>query len=174
MARPIGDLAHAVNLSDKHLQAIGEVAVRWAELEQNIKEIVSDLANMRHSSALAVTAHINESSLVNIARSLVDLLVAGPEPQLAQDIEDHLNYVIGQVYPKRNDMVHSVFGYCPDGKTEILPVRARGKLKFGPRKAFSADDIFSIAKEIYEANEKLHGYVVRLQDLIPTWHHIKK
>lgn len=174
MGRPLGNLAQGVNLTDKHLQGIGEVAVRWAELEDTIKEVVWELANIRHMSALAVTAHINENSLVNIAKSLVDLLVTGPEPQLAKDIEAHLNYIIGQVYPKRNDMVHSTFGHGPDGKTGILPIRARGKLKFGPRKYFSSDDIFSIAQEIYAANEKLYGYVSTLRDLIPKWRHIQK
>jgi len=175
MGRPTIDLANMVNLSDKHLQAIGEVAVRWAELEDNIKEIVWDLANIRHTSALAVTAHINESMLVNIANSLVDLLVTGPQKQLAQDIRDHLNYVINTLYPKRNAMVHSTFGisHIP-GKTQILPIRARGKLKFGPREDFSADDIFTIAEEIYAANVKLYEYVSTLKRLIPTWHHIKR
>jgi hypothetical protein len=174
MARPIGDLTHAVNLSDKHLQAIGEVAVRWAELEENIKEIVWDLANIRHMSALAVTAHISESALVNIAKSLVDLLVSGPEKQLAEDINSHLNYIIGEVYPKRNDMVHSTFGHAGNGKTQILPIRARGKLKLGPRKEFTADDIFSIAQEIYDANVKLYEFVAKLKELIPKWRHIQK
>ena len=174
MARPIGDLTHAVNLSDKHLQGIGEVAVRWAELEENIKEIVWDLANIRHMSALAVTAHISESSLVNIAKSLVDLLVSGPEKQLAADINSHLNYIIGEVYPKRNDMVHSTFGHAGNDKTQIFPIRARGKLRLGPRKEFSADDIFSIAQEIYDANVKLYEYVAKLKELIPKWSHIQK
>lgn len=125
-------------------------------------------------SALAITAHINESNLVNIAKALVDLLVSGSEQKLAEEMEFHLNRIIGEVYPKRNDMVHSTFGHAADGKTEILPIRARGKLKIGPRRAFSADDIFAIAREIYDANEKLYGYLVRLQKLIPTWRHITK
>ena len=174
MGRPIGNLAQAVNLTEKHLQGIGEVAVRWAELEGTLKEIIWELANIRHMSALAITAHINESILVNIAKALVDLLVTGPEKTLAEEMETHLNYVIGEVYPRRNDMVHSTFGYAAEGKTEILPIRARGKLKFGPRKAFSADDIFAIAREIYDANEKLYGYLVRLKELVPTWRHIAK
>jgi len=175
MSTPTRDLAHAVNLTDKHLQAIGLVAVRWAELEGNIKEIIWDLGNIRHTSALAVTAHINERMLVDIAKSLVDLLVTGPAKQLAEEITDHLNYIIGEVYPKRNDMVHSTFGHSgKEGKTQILPIRARGKLKIGPRKDFSADDIFAIAQEIYDANEKLYGYVRKLKELIPTWRHIAK
>jgi hypothetical protein len=169
MGRPIGNLAQAVNLTEKHLQGIGEVAVRWAELEGSLKEIIWELANIRGMSALAITAHINESMLVNIARTLVDLLVTGPEKKLAEEMESHLNYIIGEIYPRRNDMVHSTFGYAVEGKTEILPIRARGTLKFGPRKAFSADDIFAIAREIYDANDKLYGYLVRLKELVPTW-----
>jgi hypothetical protein len=125
-------------------------------------------------SALAVTAHISESALVNIAKSLVDLLVSGPEKQLAEDINSHLNYIIGEVYPKRNDMVHSTFGHAGNGKTQILPIRARGKLKLGPRKEFTADDIFSIAQEIYDANVKLYEFVAKLKELIPKWRHIQK
>lgn len=110
MSRPMRDLANSVNLSDKHLQAIGEVAVRWAEVEDNFKEIIWDLANIRHMSGLAITAHINESNLVHIAKSLVDLLVSGPQKQLAEDINGHLNFIIGKLYPKRNCMVHSTWG----------------------------------------------------------------
>lgn len=175
MGQPIRDFANAVNLTDKHLQGIGEVAVRWAELEANIKEIVWDLANIRDMSSWAVTAHINERMLADIARSLVDLLVSGPEKQLASDINAHLQHIIEKIYSKRNDMVHSTFGHSGQpGKTQILPIRARGKLKIGPRKDFSADDIFAIASEIYDANVKLYGYVRKLKELIPTWHHIKR
>lgn len=175
MGRPTIDLANMVNLSDKHLQAIGEVAVRWAEVEENVKEIIWDLANLRHDSGLAITAHLSESNLVQIARALVERLVAGPEKQLAEDINGHLNFIIGKLYPKRNSMVHSTWGISHEpGKTEILPITARGTLKFGPRQDFSSDDIFAIAEEIYDANVKLYEYVSTLKRLIPTWHHIKR
>jgi hypothetical protein len=175
MGRPIRDLNNAVNLSDKHLQAIGEVAVRWAEIEDSIKEIVWDLGNLREPGAWAVTAHINERMLVDIAKSLIDLLVKGPQPKLSEDMRDHLNFIIGEIYPKRNAMVHSTFGHPGKiGETEILPIRARGTLKIGPREQFSADDIFAIAQEILEANEKLWGFITTLKGLIPTWRHIAK
>jgi len=173
MGMPARDLARSVNLSDKHLQAIGTVAVRWAEMENNIEELVWDLTNMRHASALAVTTHINESMLVNIAKSLVDLLVKGPEPGLAAAITAHFDHISGGLYPQRNAMIHSTFGvsHLP-GKTQILPIKARGKLKFGPRADFSAEDICALADEIYEANVQLYGYLERIRELIPTWHHI--
>lgn len=175
MSRPIRDLNNSANLSDKHLQAIGEVAVRWAELEGNIKEIIWDLANIRHTSALAITTHLSESNLVNIAKALVDLLVSGPQEQLADEINGHLNFIIGKLYPKRNTMVHSTWGISHEpGKTQTLPITARGVIKFGPRKDYSSDDIAAIAEEIYDANVKLYEYVSRLKQLIPTWHHIKR
>jgi hypothetical protein len=175
MSRPIGDLNHAVNLSNQHLQAIGEVAVRWAELEDSIKEIVWDLANLRQPGAWAVTAHINERMLTDIANSLIDLLVKGPEPKLSEEMRDHLNFIIREIYPKRNAMVHSTFGHSGrNGVTSILSIRARGTLKIGPREEFSADDIVAIAMEITEANEKLWGFVSKLKELIPTWRHVKK
>lgn len=175
MSRPIGDLNNAVNLSSQHLQAIGEVAVRWAELEDSIKEIVWDLANLREPGAWAVTAHINERMLTDIARSLIDLLVKGPEPKLSEQMRDHLNFIIGEIYPKRNAMVHSTFGHSgKNGVTSILPIRARGTLKIGPREEFSADDILAIARQITEANDKLWGFVSKLKELIPTWRHLKK
>jgi hypothetical protein len=175
MGRPIGDLNHAVGLSNEHLQAIGEVAVRWAELEDSIKEIVWDLGNLREPGAWAVTAHINERMLVDIANSLIQLLVKGPEPKLAEDMRAHLNFIIRGIYPKRNTMVHSTFGHTgTPGKTSILSIRARGTLKIGPREEFSADEIFAIASEIAAANDKLWSYISRLKELIPTWRHIAK
>lgn len=175
MSRPIRDLDHAVNLSNQHLQAIGEVAVRWAELEDSIKEIVWDLANLREPGSWAVTAHINERMLTDIARSLIDLLVKGPEPKLSEQMRDHLNFIIGEIYPKRNAMVHSTFGHSgKNSVTSILPIRARDTLRVGPREEFSADDIFAIARQITEANDKLWGFVSKLRELMPTWRHIKK
>ena len=175
MGRPIADLTNAVNLSEKHLQAIGEVCVRWSELEESVHELVWELANLRSMVADAVTTHINEAMMFHIANSLVDLLVTGPEKVLAAEITDHLNFIKTRLSPARNAMVHSTWGHPGvDGKSEILPIKARGKLKIGPREAYSAEDISAIAKDMYEANEKLYGYVSKLRELIPKWNHIAK
>ena len=71
-------------------------------------------------------------------------------------------------------MIHSTWGYGNENKAEILPVKARGKIKFGPREQYSAEDIFLIADEIYKANDKLYSFVSTLRELIPTWRHIAK
>lgn len=175
MSRPIRDLGNAVNLSDKHLQAIGEVAVRWGEIEDTLADLVWELANLRVPGAYAITAHLNERTLVNIGSSLVNLLVTGPEPKLASEIEVHLVKILEHLYPKRNAMVHSTWGHGGGtDRSTILPIKARGTLKFGPRSDYSADDIFAIAAEIVNANETLYAFVSRLRELIPTWRHIAK
>lgn len=175
MSRPMRDLNNSVNLSDKHLQAIGEVAVRWGELEDTLAQLVWELANLREPGAYAITTHLNERTLVDMGSSLVRLLVTGPEPDFASEIGEHLQFIINTLYPKRNAMVHSTWGHpgVPN-KSEILPIKARGKIKFGPREQYSCDDIFSIASEIFDANDKLFSFVSRLRELIPTWHHIKR
>ena len=174
MGRPILDLTNGVNLSVAHRQAIGEIAVRWSELEDTLAELIWELANLRLPGAYAVTAHLNESTLVNMGKSLVHLLVTGPQPKLSLEITEHLQFVINDLYPKRNAMIHSTWGYGNENKAEILPVKARGKIKFGPREQYSAEDIFLIADEIYKANDKLYSFVSTLRELIPTWRHVAK
>ena len=175
MGRPILDLTNGVNLSVAHRQAIGEIAVRWSELEDTIAELVWELANLRVPGAYAVTAHLSERTLVDMGKSLVDLLVTGPEPKLAAQIIEHLQFIINNLHPKRNAMIHSTWGHPGiENKSEILPIKARGKIKFGPREQYFSEDIFSIADEIYKANDKLYSFVSTIRELIPTWHHIAK
>lgn len=174
MGRPILDLANGVNLSVAHRQAIGEIAVRWSELEDSLAELIWELANLRLPGAYAVTAHLNERTLIDMGKSLVNLLVTGPQPALAKEVTDHLQFIVHDLYPKRNAMIHSTWGYGNDNKAEILPIKARGKIKFGPREQFSSEDIFLIAQEIYDANDKLYSFVSTLRKLIPTWRHIAK
>lgn len=165
--RPMRDLNHAVKLSDKHLQAIGEVAVRWAELEDTLSTIIWDIANLRLPGAYAITTHLNERTKIDICNSLADIIF-GSRP-LAEELRTHLNYILNTVYPKRNTVVHSTWGYSPEPeKSEILPIKARGKIKFGPRQSFSADDIFAIADEIYTANDTLYHLREQILELLKT------
>ena len=97
MGRPILDLTNGVNLSVAHRQAIGEIAVRWSELEDTLAELIWELANLRLPGAYAVTAHLNESTLVNMGKSLVHLLVTGPQPKLSLEITEHLQFVINDL-----------------------------------------------------------------------------
>lgn len=161
------DLESTVKLSEKHLQAIGEVAVRWGELEDTLSTIIWDIANLRRPGAHAITTHLNERTKVDICNSLADIIF-GSRP-LAEELRTHLNYIMNIVYPKRNAVVHSTWGYSPEPeKSEILPIKARGKIKIGPRQRFSSEDIFSIANEIYEANDKLYSLRVQIQKLLET------
>ena len=158
------DLALGWNLSEKHLQAIGEVAVRWSAMEFTLSSTIWDLAELSQAHGWAITTHLSERVRVDICNSLAfDLL--GEDP-LAAELRQHLNFILNQVYPKRNKFLHARWGSSIHWhhKSELQDVRARGKVIIGSEK-FTSDDIFSVAAEIYEANEKLAD----MRDRIRVW-----
>lgn len=75
---------------------------------------------------------------------------------MEQELVAQCNHVINTLYPKRNKVVHEVWGAATDpAKISVLPIKARGSVKVGPSGEFSADDIEAIAGEIEEAHYKL-------------------
>jgi len=146
--RPMRDLEHSVNLSSKHLEAIGAVAVRWAELEDTLSSIIWDLANLHRPMSFAVTTHLSERTRADICTTLADTVLR--PKSLAKDLKKHIEKIIKKIYQKRNAVVHSIWGYSIDeGISTILPIKARRTLKIGPREKYSSSDIFDIAEEIY-------------------------
>jgi hypothetical protein len=163
--RPLEDLEHSVNLSPEHLQAIGKVAVRWAELEDTLSSIIWDLANLDRPMSLAITTHLSERTRADICTTLADTILH--QKSLAKTLRKHIDKIITQIYPKRNAVIHSVWGYSIDeGISTILPIKARGELKIGPRIKYSSSDIFDIAEEIYSANAELYSLRCEIQEAL--------
>lgn len=156
-----------VGLTDEHLRAIGLVAVRWSTFESELSSIIWHIANLRALRGYAVTAHLSERARVDMCNALADNTF-GWSP-VAAELRSHLNHVVSNIYPKRNAVVHATWGYSPEqGKSDTLPVKARGEIKLGPRKAYAATDIEAIAVEIEEAVAKLEAIRRKITELLPT------
>ena len=159
------DLAFGWNLSAKHLQAIGEVAVRWSALEFTISWLIWEFADLPGSLGWAITAHLSERTRVDICNSLTFEVLG--DTALTGELRTHLNFIITTVYPKRNKFVHSRWGASMSSrdKSEVQTVKARGKVTIGSEQ-FTSDDILVVAKDIFDANEKLVNIRSQIRPLL--------
>ena len=155
-----------VGLTEQHLQAIGAVAVRWGQLENTISRIIWDLIKIRLDRGFAITTHLSERARVDMLKGIAHSIF-GVRP-LYEELETHLNHIVHDIYPKRNNVVHGNWGYGASGQPELLPIRARGPVKFGPRQEYTVDDITDIAEEIRGADETLEGISRKIAELLPT------
>lgn len=163
---PKRNLSLAVGLTDDHIRAIGLVAVRWAEIEHTMSEIIWDLVDMRLPSAHAITAHLGERTRANMCNALAQAVIGTRAP--AKSLRVQLQHIIDTLYPERCKIVHSTWGASHEaGKSEILPINARGKLNMGPRLHYSADDISAIAEKIMDANTGLCAIRDEIRALLP-------
>jgi hypothetical protein len=160
-------LKDSVGLTDEHLKAIGLVAVNWTYIENLLSSIIWDICNLRHNRGIAITTHLSERSRKDICNALAHETFRGhPEEQ---ELKSHLQYVFDDLYPKRNKIIHASWGYsATPGTSDILPIRARGQVKIGPRESLSAEDITAIADEIEQAVNKLEQIRRKITQLLPN------
>jgi hypothetical protein len=157
----------ALGITNEHLQAIGTVAVQWSILEDYFSKIIINITNMPLHRALTITTHLNERTRMEMCTSLAHQTFRGHPPEL--ELKAHTKYIDGTLYPKRNEIIHGCWGAAPEkGKIAIMPVKARGVLKVGPVKYFTAEDIESVAAEIEEAHIKLDKIRLDIFRLLPT------
>jgi hypothetical protein len=150
---PTKDL-DTLGLSAEHLQAIGLVAVRWAELEWTLSEMIWDLASIGVSTGYAITAHLNERTRIDMLNSICDTTLG--YTQLTHELHAHLKHIRDHIYPKRNKLLHSSWNFPhPKGYLLTTAVTARGKVKFSHDK-FSLTDINQVVDEIFHAHERLN------------------
>lgn len=163
----MSQLEYSIGLSDAHLRAIGLVAVRWSSFEKTLSNLIWEMANLRSIRGYAVTAHLSERSRVDMCNALADNIF-GSSP-LAAELNAQLSHIVNVLYPKRNKIVHSTWEYSTEaGKSAILPIKARGRVTFSPREAFSAEDIEAIAEEIEVADMELNIIRRKITELLPT------
>ncbi len=163
------ELAHRVGLTEAHLCAIGHACVRWAEIENTISEIIWSIADLGHMHGLAITTHLSERSRIDICNAITETTIGKSHPDLTKKLKDLLTFIEGNLYPQRNSVVHSRWGIAPTaGKSEILPIKARGKLTIGPRKEYSAQEIEDIAEKISDAADDLERIRIEIWHLLPT------
>ncbi len=160
-------LKDKVGLNDEHLKAIGLVAVHWAFIENILSSIIWSIAHLRHTRGIAITTHLSERSRQDICNALAHETFRGhPEEK---ELNDHLKYIFDTLHLKRNKIVHASWGYsATSGASDILPVRARGKVKIGPRESLAPEDIMKIAEEIQDAAFKLEQIRAKISQLLPT------
>lgn len=146
---------HSIIAPDsEHLAAIGRVAVQWTFVERSIEMLVWELAGLRQPHSQAVTTHLQTLALLNMAKTLLNQRFPGTP--LEERLKVILNLVGSELRPKRNKVVHGVWGPTgtPD-KISITETTARGVYKFKVGEEMSAQDILEIAAEIDKAHLQL-------------------
>jgi hypothetical protein len=160
-------LKDSVGLNDEHLKAIGLITVHWTFIENILSSIIWKMSNLRHTRGIAITAHLSERSRQDICNALAHETFRGhPEEK---ELKDHLTYIFDTLYLKRNKIVHATWGYsATSGASDILPIKARGKVTIGPRESLAPADIINIAEEIEAAVYKLDAIRGKISRLLPT------
>ena len=160
-------LKDKVGLNDEHLKAIGLVAVHWAFIENILSSIIWSIAHLRHTRGIAITTHLSERSRQDICNALAHEAFRGhPEEK---ELKDHLHYIFETLYPQRNKIVHATWVYsATSGASDILPIKARGKVTIGPRESLAPEDIINIAEEIEAAVFKLDAIRGKISQLLLT------
>ena len=75
------------------------------------------------------------------------------EGDLKVRLKDHLNYITNILRPKRNKIIHGIWGPTASAnKVALLETTARGEVKFRVGEEMSAHDFLEIAAEIDEAH----------------------
>jgi hypothetical protein len=148
-------LFHSILAPDpEHIRAIGEVVVRWAQLESTLESIIWELATLEHPFGPALTAHMNAQQRLQVVKSLAnerlrDHPVLPPLLALVNDIDDCLRV-------RRNEVAHSQ--WMPSAKPGIIQTfqtTARGKVQFKVGREMSAHDIQKVAADVDGANWRL-------------------
>jgi hypothetical protein len=151
--------------NNDHLAAIGRVAVQWTFLENTIEMLVWQLASLKQPLAQAVTTHIPTLTLIDIANSLAHRLIA--ESGLDAKLKGLLNHISQSLRPKRNSVVHGIWGPAPTpDKVVLMETTARGVLKFKFGEEMTAEDIMQIAADIDKANWQLTNLVFEISSAL--------
>jgi hypothetical protein len=160
-------LKDRVGLNDEHLKAIGLVAVHWAFIENILSSIIWNIANLRQARGIAITTHLSERSQQDICNALAHETFRGRLEE--KELKDHLHYIFETLYPQRNKIVHATWGYSAiSGASDILPIKARGKVTIGPRESLTPEAILKIAEEIEQAANDLDKIKFKIFQLLPT------
>ena len=137
-----------------HLSAMGRVTIQWTFLEKAIETLVWELAALRQPAAQAITTHTSLQQLIHTANALADQRLSNSA--LQQQLKKQLNHIYDFLRPKRNSVVHGIWG--PTGsqdKIVLLETTARGVVKFKVGEEMTAEDILAIAAEIDQAHFEL-------------------
>jgi hypothetical protein len=150
-----------------HLFAIGRVVVQWTFLEKTIETLVWELAPLEQPFAQAVTTHLQTLGLIDIANTLAQQRLGDSE--LREQLRTHLAYISQQLRPRRNSVVHGLWGPTASvDKIALIETTARGTLKFKVGEEMTADDILQIAADIDAANFKLTNMCFAMQAALAT------
>jgi hypothetical protein len=148
-------LFHSLLAPDaEHVRAIGEVVVRWAQLESSLEMLIWELAPLEHPFGHALTSHMNAQQWLQVVKSLAnerlrDHPLLSSLLALIRDIDD-------SVRVRRNEVAHSQ--WMPTGKAGVIQTfqtTARGKIQFKVGSEMSAYDILKVAADVDKANWEL-------------------
>ena len=95
-------------VNDGHLVAMGRIAILWTQIEKNFEFLVWQLAPLQQPMAQAVTTHLSNPVITDIAKSLVNEVVEDEE--LKNRLKTLINYITNELRPKRNKVIHGIWG----------------------------------------------------------------
>lgn len=151
--------------NNSHLSSIGRVVVQWTFLEKTLELLVWELASLKQPKAQAVTTHLSNPILIDVARALSHEVLQGTD--LETRLRTQLDYIANVLRPKRNNIVHGIWGpTATPVKISTVETTARGILKFKSGPDMTAEDILEIAAEIDKANFDLGTLVFEISSVL--------
>ena len=112
-------------LETDHYTAIGRVTARAAALDLVLDIVIWTLLRVPEHVGRAVTAHRSASDRINLAKTLIDLLVNEEDDKRIDNIMAEAK----RCNDDRNDLIHALWTYGSDDLVRGEKYTARGKLK---------------------------------------------
>lgn len=134
-------------ISDELLRSIGLVAFYWSVLEAHLEFLILKLQDIPFQTGLVLTSHLGFRARCYLLHTAVN-----DDPALSDSASKELKQLIVRTeaaYPKRNQVVHSVWTPTDDPLVaRYRGIRARGRLKLIDE-PMHVNEIENIAEEIH-------------------------
>jgi hypothetical protein len=133
---------------DRHLRAIGLVAVIWSGIEASMEIAICGLYGIELGSGLALTNNIGFQGRVGLLRILADggAIKDAREAQRCRTLIKRLE----KAYLTRNEVLHSLWAPSKDrpGSARRMSIRARGRQLRAEATDLTAEDLEDIARRL--------------------------
>jgi hypothetical protein len=146
------------NIPDEYLQAIGLVIASSSQTEEIMGHFLGALLTVDEVETVALHTHMSMPMKTDIIKAILEL--NAPSASAVDDVDDLLDRICAAV-ERRNEVAHNKFAIHPQtGEIFSLRIKARGSLQ-SELKPVTADDLRSVASEIYHAGLALQDYMTQ-------------
>lgn len=156
-----------IKLSRYEYQIIGEIAVLSGMIEQEMKELIVKLVKAPWPDGIALVAHLNFSSLCDIALALLPSTVPDTKEKgfsLARSFETAIKNV-RNAYEDRNKVLHGPFSpwtAIVGAPKSTLKINARSKISYQAF-TFNRETLTETLSELIKCHSVLFGCVGLLE-----------